>query len=67
MSTTNQVLTIHRRSASSWSRVKQRITEWRFRARSRCELMNLDDKCLRDIGMSRCTADFEAAKPFWMV
>jgi hypothetical protein len=35
-------------------------------ARSRYELESLDDRCLQDMGMSRCTADFEAAKPFWM-
>jgi uncharacterized protein YjiS (DUF1127 family) len=29
-------------------------------------LESLDDRCLQDIGMSRCTADFEASKPFWM-
>jgi uncharacterized protein YjiS (DUF1127 family) len=49
-----------------WSQVKQGFVEWRHRARSRRELMNLSDRCLQDIGISRCTVDFEASKPFWM-
>ncbi len=49
-----------------WSEVTQRLVEWRHRARSRNELMGLSDRCLQDIGMSRCTADFEASKPVWM-
>jgi uncharacterized protein YjiS (DUF1127 family) len=28
-------------------------------------LANLDDTSLRDIGVSRCTAQHEASKPFW--
>jgi uncharacterized protein YjiS (DUF1127 family) len=46
--------------------VKQQLVEWRHRSRSRNELMGLSDGCLQDIGMSRCTVEFEAAKPFWM-
>ena len=37
------------------------------RARSRNELMGLSDRDLQDIGVDRCSADFEASKPFWMV
>ena len=51
---------------SRWSQVTRRIAEWRFRARSRNELMNLSDRTLRDIGVSRVDAEFEASKPFWM-
>jgi hypothetical protein len=33
----------------------------------RCEdPKTLSDWCLRDIGMSRFTRNFDAAKPFWM-
>jgi len=46
--------------------LKQHLVEWRHRARSRKELMSLNDRCLQDIGISRCTANFEASKPFWM-
>jgi uncharacterized protein YjiS (DUF1127 family) len=49
-----------------WSEVKQHLVEWRHPARSRNELMSLNDRCLQDIGMSRCMVDFDASKPFWM-
>ncbi len=49
-----------------WSEVKQGLVEWRHRVCSRRELMGLSDRCLQDIGMSRCTSVFEASKPFWM-
>lgn len=39
-----------------WSQVKQGVAEWRFRARSRNDLMGFSDKVLQDIGVSRCTA-----------
>ena len=54
------------RNTRRWSQVKQGLAEWRRRAYSRGELMNLSDSSLRDIGLSRCSADFEASKPFWM-
>ena len=34
-------------------------------ARSRRQLDQLDDRLLRDIGLDRATARFEAAKSFW--
>ncbi len=49
-----------------WSEVKQRLVEWHHRARSRNKLMSLSDRCLQDIGRSRCAPAFEASKPFWM-
>jgi len=51
---------------SRWGQVKQQAAEWRSRGRSRHELMNLSDRTLRDIGLARCDAGFEASKPFWM-
>jgi uncharacterized protein YjiS (DUF1127 family) len=44
--------------------VKRYLVEWRLRARSRRELMNLNDWILRDIGVSRYDAVSEASKPF---
>jgi len=41
------------------------IREWRRRARSRRELLALDDRMLKDIGITRIDAQREAAKPFW--
>jgi len=54
------------RSGLHWSNVKLEVTAWWHCARSLHELQNLDDRSLQDMGMSRRTADFEAAKPFWM-
>jgi uncharacterized protein YjiS (DUF1127 family) len=66
MNTISLDLTVQPNRHLRWSKVKQRATQWWHCARSRHELQGLDDKCLRDIGMSRCTADFESTKPFWM-
>jgi uncharacterized protein YjiS (DUF1127 family) len=67
VSTLIHVTTFKPRRAFRWSRVKQNLVEWHRRARSRNELMGLSDRDLQDIGVARCTADFEASKPFWMV
>ncbi len=41
------------------------VTRWRERARSRHMLSAMDARLLKDIGVSRATAAFEANKPFW--
>ena len=51
---------------SRWGQVKHQLAEWRSRVRSRHELMNLSDRTLRDIGLSRCDAGHQASKPFWV-
>ena len=67
MNTTNLVLsTIYPSLVLRTSQLKKIVFEWRRRIHSRSELANLDDISLRDIGMSRCTAQHEASKPFWM-
>ena len=60
------VIAVYPRRGLRWSEVKQYLIEWRHPMRSRDELMTLSDRCLQDIGMSRCTSIFEASKPFWM-
>jgi uncharacterized protein YjiS (DUF1127 family) len=50
-----------------WGYVKHRLVQWRRRARARHELQGLSDQTLRDLGLTRCDAAQEAAKPFWMV
>ncbi len=40
-------------------------TTWRTRVETRGHLLDLDDRLLRDIGISRYDAIKEAAKPFW--
>ena len=66
MNTLSLGLTVHPRQGFCWSDVKRRLTMWWQYSRSRSELEGLSDTCLRDIGISRCSAEFEAAKPFWM-
>lgn len=39
--------------------------DWLDRSRSRRQLARLDDRLLRDIGVTRTDADREATKPFW--
>ena len=41
------------------------IGTWHDRARQRRELARLDQRLLRDIGVSRYDALAEARKPFW--
>ena len=48
-----------------WKQVKEFLSEWRRRARSRRELMYLGENDLNDLGISRCDVQFEASKPFW--
>jgi uncharacterized protein YjiS (DUF1127 family) len=46
-------------------RLQAMIGEWRRRAGSRRELLALDDHMLKDIGITRVDAQYEAAKSFW--
>lgn len=39
--------------------------EWMDRIRERQELRNLDERSLRDIGLSQADVVWEARKPFW--
>lgn len=41
------------------------LTAWRERSQTRAQLARLDDRMLKDIGLSRSDAAFEARKPFW--
>jgi uncharacterized protein YjiS (DUF1127 family) len=41
------------------------LIEWRQRARSRLQLMSLDDRELWDMGLTRMDAVNEANKPLW--
>jgi uncharacterized protein YjiS (DUF1127 family) len=67
MSTMNfTVPALRARHALRWGHLKQHVAEWRHRARSGHELMNLSDRQLRDIGLSRCDAGFKLSKPLWL-
>jgi uncharacterized protein YjiS (DUF1127 family) len=41
------------------------LREWRRRRNGRLELARLDDRMLRDIGLTRIDAEYEINKPFW--
>ena len=45
--------------------IVDRVIDWQERARSRVLLGRLDDRMLRDMGISRADVDLEAGKPFW--
>jgi uncharacterized protein YjiS (DUF1127 family) len=46
-------------------RLVETVREWRRRARSRRALMELDDRELWDIHVTRVDGEREARKPFW--
>jgi uncharacterized protein YjiS (DUF1127 family) len=41
--------------------------DWRIRSRERRILLELDDRMLRDLGLTRGEVDRESTKPFWRV
>jgi uncharacterized protein YjiS (DUF1127 family) len=41
------------------------LREWGRRNRERAELAALDDRMLKDIGLTRADAEFLSNKPFW--
>ena len=47
------------------SHVAATVREWHRRARERAELAALDDRTLKDIGLTRADAAFISNKPFW--
>jgi uncharacterized protein YjiS (DUF1127 family) len=47
------------------ARMGSELGEWRRRLRDRRALAAMSDRSLRDIGLTRYDADFEARKPFW--
>lgn len=48
-----------------WTKGRACVREWRQRARSRRDLMALDDRELWDFHLTRVEAMNEAGKPFW--
>ncbi len=46
-------------------RLNELLTIWYQRQQQRRVLLQLNDRMLSDIGISRCEAEQEAAKPFW--
>jgi len=42
------------------------VLDWQERARQRRRLSELDDRMLKDIGLTRADVSREVEKPFWM-
>jgi uncharacterized protein YjiS (DUF1127 family) len=53
------------RLGGSLSGVCAALREWRRRRNGRLELARLDERMLRDIGLTRVDAEYEINKPFW--
>jgi uncharacterized protein YjiS (DUF1127 family) len=41
------------------------LREWHRRKKGRLKFARLDERMLRDIGLTRADADYEINKPFW--
>lgn len=48
-----------------FARVVDVVLTWAERARQRRHLARLDDRLLRDIGVSRVEVEAEISRPFW--
>lgn len=54
------------RRLDAWlGHLDDQLSIWLNRARSRRQLRDLPDYLLKDLGISRATAEQEARKPFW--
>jgi uncharacterized protein YjiS (DUF1127 family) len=65
MEITLRKLMVQRQSSRPRYRWSELITLWYQRQRQRRALLQLNDRMLSDIGISRCDAEQEATKPFW--
>ena len=48
-----------------WHALAGRLREWRLRIRTRRQMLELDPRTIRDLGLSPSQMRFEAEKPFW--
>jgi uncharacterized protein YjiS (DUF1127 family) len=51
--------------AGTFTALNQIFATWRRRARDRRELAALDERSLRDLGLTTSSIEFELNKPFW--
>jgi len=50
---------------AAFQSIRKRVAEWRERAEQRRHLSGMNDRMLKDVGISRADAVREASKPFW--
>lgn len=48
-----------------WHEFAGLLREWRLRIRTRRQMLQLDARTIRDLGLSPGQLRFEAEKPFW--
>jgi uncharacterized protein YjiS (DUF1127 family) len=48
-----------------WRALAGQLREWRLRIRTRRQMLQLDARTIRDLGLSPGQLRFEAEKPFW--
>ncbi len=53
--------------AGTFTAFNQILNTWRRRSRERSELSRLDQRTIRDLGLSSGDIQFEASKPFWRI
>jgi uncharacterized protein YjiS (DUF1127 family) len=53
--------------AGTFTALNQIFNTWRRRSRERAELAHLDQRTIRDLGLSPGDIQFEANKPFWRI
>lgn len=47
------------------TKITDKLVLWQARARERQELVQMDDRALQDVGLTRSDMVMEAQKPFW--
>ena len=65
MPDTGSIAEYHEMARHRVVRVSGLVLLWRERARQRRVLASLDDRLLRDVGISQSAALRETGKPFW--
>jgi len=65
MTTLTYHLTPHIPHFNLLARLQALVALWRERARQRDEFARMDERDLRDIGVSRADLAYQLSKPFW--